>query len=136
MKRLYFGHPINVYDTPLEWHLIGAIVLSTEFVGWDVENPNQMKHNAGYQRGGMIYYFEEVLPICQGGVFLPFRDGKWGQGVYGELKWFFDHGRPIWRISHEGWVERLAKLPPPEDILSVEETRSRIRTPDKKTVPY
>ena len=136
MRRLYFGHPINVYDTPLEWHLIGAIVASTEFLGWEIENPNQPKHEAGYKRTGMSYYFEAVLPTCRGGVFLPFRDGRWGQGVFGEMKWFHDHGHPIWQITHLGHVDRLRTLPAPATILSVEETRARIRTADRQRLAY
>lgn len=144
MKKriLYFGHPVNVYDTSLENHLLISIITSTEFLGWEVENPNQPHHQQAYDalvaagKRGMDHYFERVLPGCDGGVFLAFRDGKWPFGVYGEMEWLFARGKPVWRISPEGWIERLSALPAPSDVLGIDETRARIRTPDERRRPY
>jgi len=137
-KRLYFGHPINIYGTDLETQLLERI--SREFPDWDIENPNQKQHQEGYERWknstgyGMDYFNKEVLPNCQGGVFLPFRDCKLGAGVWKEAKFFADQGLPIWMIAPDGTITPLdlsATLP-----LTVEETRSRIRTSSGETVPY
>jgi len=137
-KKLYFGHPINVYDTTLESALLERI--SVAFPGWEVENPNQKKHDEGYERykretgRPMDYYTIEVLPSCDGGVFLPFRDGAWGAGVFKEAEAIAARGCPIWVISPEGEVRAvdLAKV----RVLSVDETRVRIRDQDRRPLPF
>lgn len=136
--KMYFGHPINVYGTELENNLLD--IISQAFPTWDIENPNQQKHADGYKRymdasgRGMDYYFCEVLPQCQGGIFLPFRDGKYGTGVFGEAKFLSEQGCPVWQIDAEGHISKLDLES--AQVLSVEETRERIRTPDKKSKPY
>jgi len=130
-RKLYFGHPINVYGTELEKRLLDRI--TGAFPEWDIENPNQPSHEAGYQtwkkeRGnGMEYYFQVVLPACGGGIFLPFRDGKWGAGVFGEAQAIARQGGPVWEITHRGIISTVELRE--VRVLSVEDTRSRIRTP-------
>lgn len=133
VKRLYFGHPVNVYGTELQRRLLAAI--TEGFPGWEIENPDQPKHEEGYQRykretgRPMDYYVLEVLPRCDGGVFLPFRDGAWGAGVYQEARALADRGRPIWVIRHDGGsrLQELGRV----RVLSVDETRARVRDGDK-----
>lgn len=137
-KRLYFGHPVNTYDTELEKRLLRKVMGAFPYS--QIVNPNEPQHQEGYERhkrtsgNGMNYFSEEVLPNCHGGVFLPFRDGKWGAGVFKEAQYYSDRGFPIWVINPDGFIDhlRLANVQP----LSVEETRARIRTADGKTIPY
>lgn len=137
-KRLYFGHPINVYSTDLEARLLARIAVA--FPDWEVENPNQKKHDEGYERykretgRPMDYYTVEVLPSCDGGVFLPFRDGAWGAGVYKEAEAIASRGHPVWTITADGEVAALdlAKA----RVLSIEETRARIRDAAGKPLPF
>lgn len=137
-KRLYFGHPINVYSTSLEAALLARIAVA--FPDWEVENPNQKKHDEGYERykretgNGMDYYTIEVLPSCDGGVFLPFRDGAWGAGVFREAEAIASRGCPVWTISPEGEVLAvdLSKV----RVLSVADTRVRIRDAAGKPLPF
>ena len=137
-KVLYFGHPINVYDTDLERSLLHRIGLG--FPGWYVENPNQKKHDEGYARykretgRPMDYYTIEVLPKCHGGVFLPFRDGTWGAGVFKEMEAIAGRGCPIWQISWDGHI--LAARLDTAYVLSVEQTRARIRDAAGNPLPY
>ena len=137
-KRLYFGHPVNTYNTDLEARLIQQI--SEAFPDWEIENPNQKCHQEGYNRwkestgNGMKYFTEQVLPSCQGGIFLPFRDGAWGAGVFKEAKFYSDKGQPIWVIASDGNIMPLELSS--VQSLSVEETRARIRTPSGETTPY
>ncbi len=136
--RMYFGHPVNAYDTELEQRLVRKI--AEAFPMWEIENPNQPKHQERYDQykiatgNGMTYFTEEVLPSCRGGIFLPFRDGKWGAGVFKEAQYYSDRNFPIWSINAEGFVGQLvlANIHP----LSIEETRARIRTSDGKIIPY
>ncbi len=109
--RLYFPHPVNVYDTPLE----GAIITFalSQIPGAEIENPNQPYHQVGYtkyaeraklastQHKGMNYFFDEVLPTCGGCVSLPFLDGRMGLGVAGETKWYVERDLWAWMIHPE-----------------------------------
>ena len=138
LKRLYFGHPINTYNTDLESELLRRI--SRVFPDWEIENPNQKCHQEGYAHwnkttgNGMNYFTERVLPSCHGGIFLPFRDGSWGTGVFKEAKFYTDKRQPIWVIVHDGNIMPfdLSAIQP----LTIEETRIRIRTASGETVPY
>lgn len=130
IPRLYFGHPINVYNTGLEQELLREI--RTQFVGWIVENPNQPHHDEAYMarkksgQNPMGYFFDEVLPECDGGIFMPFRDGKFGAGVAGEAKNLAVRGCSIWQIDHLGNVSQWD----PNDestVLSIDDTRARVR---------
>lgn len=135
---LYFGHPVNTYGTELEQRLMKKIYEA--FPGRRIVNPNMSDHQRGYDRYkaltgcGMDYFNQEVLPSCHGGVFLAFRDGKWGAGVFKEALYYSDRGFPIWRIDPEGFIDHLvlANVQP----LTVEETRDRIRTASGATIPY
>ncbi|MFA5831742.1 MAG: hypothetical protein WC878_08015 [Candidatus Paceibacterota bacterium] len=141
MKRiLYFAHPINTYDTELEQTLIAKIIRM--FPDCVIENPNQKKHREGYRRwkkktgNGMQYYFSEVLPFCDGGLYLPFRDGTWGAGVFGEAKFFVQRNGTSWVWTIDaGALIRLVHL---ESVraLSVSETRARVYDSKGVFLPY
>ena len=140
-KLLYFGHPVNVYGTSLEEGLLAEI--GEAFAGWDILNPSGPEHEEGYQRykregkRGMQYFFQEVLPNCEGGIFLPFLDGMFGKGVAGEAEWLLERNKPVWTISVARECSITRQLLFPENrILSVEETRERIRFPDGSSRPY
>jgi hypothetical protein len=129
-KRLYFGHPVNVYGTELQKFLLDRI--RRGFREWEIVNPDRPEHDGGYARykretgNGMEYYKKEVLPRCHGGVFLPFSDGMWGAGVHLEASTFVERRRRIWIIASHGQIRR-ARSWNEIRVLSVEETRARIR---------
>ncbi len=139
--KIFFSHPVNTYNTPLEAFLLQKI--AEHFPQYDVENPNQPHHQEGYERykrergNGMAYYYEEVLPDCgAGGVHLPFRDGKYGAGVFGEAVRLDRLACPVWSISPEGviteaYVEQMRRY-----ALTAEETRKRVYDPEKGMLPY
>ncbi len=137
-NRIYFGHPINTYDTELETQLLEKIAIV--FPEFDIENPNQRHHQEGYRHwkektgSGMDYYFKKVLPECRAGIFLPFRDGAWGAGIFGEAEFLASHDCPIYQITAEGLISQvnLSEI----WALTIEETRTRIRTAAGETVPY
>lgn len=137
--KIYFGHPINTYDTELEGQLLQRI--SEIFPAWFIENPNEEYHQEGYEfwkrlyGNGMGYYYQEVLPHCSIGVFLLFRDGKWGAGVFGEAKFLYNRGCQIFKINAEGKVTKIHFLDATQ-VLTIEETRKRIRTESGEIVPY
>ncbi|MEX0877370.1 MAG: hypothetical protein WDZ40_00725 [Candidatus Spechtbacterales bacterium] len=143
-RKLYFAHPVNTYDTKLEEILLNAI--AQDFAGWEIENPNQQKHQDGYMRfkeekgNGMLYFVDVVLPACDGGIFLPFRDSKWSAGVAKEAMYFLYKRLPAWQISLKGNLVVTMDLLPrdlaKDKVLSVEETRARLRDTDGNPLPY
>ncbi len=136
---LYFGHPVNTYNTALEEELLCSI--SERFPRVNIETPNTAEHQRSYDEWkkktgrGMDYYFKIVLPKCDGGIFLPFRDGMWGAGVYGEAEFLFGQGKRVWEITHMSSVSSVLELPK-KSKLSVEETRARVYGPDRLMLPY
>ncbi|MBP6886254.1 MAG: hypothetical protein KBC02_03380 [Candidatus Pacebacteria bacterium] len=133
--RLYFGHPVNSYDTELEAYILERV--PRLIPSCTLENPNTVAHQEGYRRSksrtgnGMVYFYECVLPLCDGGVFLPFGDGMWGAGVAGEARYFLMHGMPVWQIRITSKPTRGLILQPVESYsriraLSVGQTRSRL----------
>lgn len=130
---LYFAHPVNTYDTELERVLLARI--HERFPGCHILNPNGPEHAAGYEAKKMRYFFEDILPRCGLCVLLAFSDGKIGKGVYGEAEQMHAAACPTWEILPDGAF--LAWSPDPARMLTVEETRARIRLPDGKTIrPY
>lgn len=120
-RRLYFAHPVNTYNKPLESAVIQLV--RDLFPGDVVENPNQPHHQVGYAKfaerakmsathKGMNYFYDEVLPSCGGCVALPFLDGKMGLGVAGEVHWFVKRNLPVWVIMprKDTTPERLAEF--------------------------
>jgi len=138
-NKIYFGHPINTYGTPLESRLLTEIALA--FPEWEIENPNQEYHQKGCRgceaEGGnpMEYFFDEVLPDCRAGIFLPFRDGMWGYGVFSEAIVLREQECPIWEISPDGTIVPIMDLDGDLE-LSIEETLARILTSLGETIPY
>jgi len=106
--KIYFGHPITIYNTTKESELIERI---QKMFGWfEVENPNQKHHQEGYKRykdkgeRGMNYFFQKVLPNMEAGIFLPFEDGMFGSEVYEEAEFIYKNGKQIHEISQWGKI--------------------------------
>ena len=131
---LYFGHPVNTYDTDLEHALIG--VIGARFPEYLVENPNRPEHQRAYREwkartgNGMDYYYRKVLPNMDAGIFLPFEDGMWGAGVYHEAAFLHSAGKPVWGITWNGMPIFIPSLNP-EFALSIEETKKRVYGPQR-----
>ena len=96
MQKLYFAHPVNSYDKPIE-AAVGKLIQAT-LPEYDIESPNQQQHQDGYEEwkartakdrdnhGAMAYFYEVVMPKCIGTIAMPFLDGCMGLGVAGETK--------------------------------------------------
>jgi hypothetical protein len=133
--RLYFAHPVNVFDEPIEEEM-RALIRNT-FTGIEVEDPNQPHHQANYDawskqitkdgkyHKGMNYYYDVVLPTCHSAIGMPFLDGMFGRGVAGEMAFYVKPGVPVW------WI-----LPPSLDCIELlsENDRKAIATNDSALV--
>tara|TARA_Y100000310_G_scaffold343165_1_gene449586 strand:+ start:2523 stop:2933 length:411 start_codon:yes stop_codon:yes gene_type:complete len=128
IHKIYFGHPISIYNTSKEAELITRI--EQVFANYTVENPNQPHHTQGYQNfkissgNGMLYYYQEVLPKMSAGIFLPFEDGMWGAGTFGEAEFLHELEREIYTIDLAGDI--LDATLDPSKKLSIEDTRARV----------
>lgn len=137
-KKIYFGHPINTYDTELERQLLR--IISLHFPDFSIENPNQKHHQEGYRHyketmgSGMRYFYELILPSCSAGIFLPFRDGKWGAGVFGEARALETEKCRVYEINFLGNI----KSPDLKTViaLNIPETQKRIRNEKGEIIPY
>jgi hypothetical protein len=130
-KVMYFGHPMNVYNTDFEMKLISIIM--KYFPDYTIENPNQPKHQNGcreYEKSfnnPMLYFYSQVLPKTDAGIFLPFPDGKLGAGVFGEASFMESERKPIYEITFDGKISRLKM--DKSRALSIDDTIKRISVP-------
>jgi hypothetical protein len=83
----------------------------------------------------MNYFFNQVLPHCSAGIFLPFQDGKWGAGVAGEANYLMNRNCEVWKIVSTGDIFKLEKVLN-TDVLSIEETRNRILDSQRNLKKY
>lgn len=126
--KIYFGHPINTYDTEEESRLLE--IIQAYFKDYEIENPNQDHHQEGYlgyrkeHGSGMQYFLGIVLPDMDAGVFRAFQDGMLGAGVYKEAEWLESNGKPIFEVNLEGKITPL--ILSEQRRLSVEETKKRV----------
>ena len=109
MSKLYFAHPVNTYKTLLEEAIVQFI--THIFPNDEIENPNQPHHQEGYKayakraqesdtkHRGMNYFYDKVLPECNGCVVMPFLDARLGLGVAGESGWYVKREMPAWFIE-------------------------------------
>ncbi len=133
MGRIYFAHPVNAYNVPVEQAAL-ALIAHT-FPNDVVENPNKPVHSDGYaaeaQRTaknrdthkGMDYFYNEVIlgggdpeKACTSVVAMSFLDGRIGLGVAGEVKCCIEHDLICWGmlpkpgLTTEQVVERLPEF--------------------------
>lgn len=127
-NKLYFGHPVSTYNTSKESELLD--IIRGEFSEHTIVNPNSGTHSLKYSEykqkfgNGMLYYFNEVLPQIDTGVFLPFNDGMFGAGVYKEAEFLYHMQREVFEIDYQGDLQKFE--PNSTRELSVEKTRKRI----------
>ncbi len=130
--KLYFGQPLAAYNSKtVEWLIP---IIQKQFPEWHIENPNQVKHDQGFQRWkqktgiGMDYYYNEVLPTMSGGIFLPFPDGAWSAGAFSEALHLESLGYPVWEITSDGVIKKTTTQNMRlwgGGVLSVQQTRER-----------
>ncbi len=123
-KKLYFAHCILDYGNEIEQKSIDVI----KSFGFDVENPNQPHHQDQYNKKKMKYYLEEIIPSCNGLVYLPSERGI-TSGVYQEITKAILIGMPVYRITRTGIFDNVENIDyeDNDEILTYEETLDYIR---------
>lgn len=110
--NVYYAHPISIYDTHQELRDIALL----NALGFDVVNPNQAEHDAGYKSYGMAY-FTGIVCECDALAFRAFPDGSIPAGVLNEIRVAQEHGKPVFELPSA--VSRRG--------LSVEATREALK---------
>jgi hypothetical protein len=121
---IYFSHPISDFNTEIEQVVERYI---RDFFQEEVENPNQSKHQIGYQRYGMDYY-KGVIDQMDKCVYMRMPSGKIGAGVAKEIKQFFEQGKPVYefnRVTLE--LDEVLEMPDTSQVLSIDETRAEVK---------
>lgn len=111
-KKVYYAHCMAIFNTPQEVRDI----LMLEAMGFEVHNPNNPTDHAGYQRKGMEY-FRKIIQECDIVAFRAYPDFKIPAGIFKEVQWAIDMGKPV--------IELPAKFK--ERGLTVEATVHRLR---------
>lgn len=121
---IYFSHPTTDFNTKIE-NLVEAYI--EEFFEETVENPNQSKHQIGYQKYGMDYY-NNIIKAMDKCVFMRMPNKKLGAGVAKEVQQFFEQGKPVYEfLRNEHVLVEVTEMPSEEEIMSIEETRAEIK---------
>lgn len=125
MKKLYFAHPVNTYNKPIEQKALE--LLAREFPDYAVLNPNAPEHEKAYRKEGMEY-FARMVRSTQAMAVLPFDDGSIGAGIAKEALESLVQGSPVFYLSPPNLeikkLEGLSGLV----ILTVEQTRARLKS--------
>lgn len=126
-SKLHFGHPLSTYGTIVERKLIK--IIKKRFPDYELDNCNQLHHQKAARKSEketgnpMEYFFKEFIPKMALGVFLPYRDGMFGAGVYDEAVQMSKEGKPIFQIDCDGKITEM-RLDNSKK-LSVQETQAR-----------
>ncbi|SFB52474.1 hypothetical protein SAMN03159496_04653 [Rhizobium sp. NFR07] len=124
--RIYLAHPVTDYGTERQAAAIAALrkywaeERSTQPL--EIENPDQPRHQDGYDREGMDY-FKKVVESCDRLAFMRFTDGSIGAGVGREIRWGLLSCFAVYELF-DGWLYHVQYMPTP--ILTVEQTRAKL----------
>jgi hypothetical protein len=119
--RVYFAHPMNTYNTPLEQLCLS--VLQKRQPDWEILNPNTPEFQQECKKEGMPF-FKKLVDTCDVLVALPFADGALGAGVIKEAAWMKEKGGRCWVLYGK---ELLPMEKAHSRLLTVEETRKRLK---------
>jgi len=119
--KLYFAHPVNTYNTPLERAILTLIV--HHFPEAEIVNPNTTEYQKMYaeikaatggthgaHKGMDIFY--HLLEELDGCVSMPFLDCRMGLGVAGETQKTVRAGKSAYLIapSHELTIREIEQF--------------------------
>lgn len=115
---IYFAHPVNTYDTPVEKAVLTLVAHC--FPTAEIANPNTPDQQKAYDakvsatggvhadHKGMEVFYQKVEE-CDSCVAMPFLDRRLGLGVAGETQKALKLGKHAWLVepSHELSAEEL-----------------------------
>lgn len=93
MPKVYYAHPISIYNTPQEQRDVERL----QKLGFEVVNPNSPECDAGYRNGGMEY-FRKIVADCDAIAVRGFLDGSIPAGVAKEVVMAAEAGKPMFEL--------------------------------------
>lgn len=121
--KIYFAHPISIYNTRKESVLIDMIGKTSFLTYPEVLNPNSEYNECQYKKLGMDY-FKSLVDSCDALIIYPFEDGYIGAGIVKEALRAIDSKKRVYYINPMTFsIEEIFKL---TNCLTVEETRERL----------
>lgn len=124
--KIYTAMPVSYYGGAKEAALFNF--LRSE--GFEVRSPNTPADQDGYKQNGMAH-FEGVVRQCDALCFFRFADGSVGAGVAKEIAAALDADVPVYDASGVN-LHRMRGMP--DSVLSVDDTRAKIKCPYEPVV--
>lgn len=131
--KLYFAHPKNTYNTAVERKTMEFLKRNPLFYQYDILNPNSPEHQKECKRlkdaneDYMGYFTGLVSNECKALAMLPFGNGAVGAGIAKEAQQALDEEKPVFYINPETFLVHKVTTLEIFTILSVEETRERLK---------
>jgi len=91
--KAYYAHPVILFGSKLQEKDIESI----KDAGFEIVNPSDKEKQEGYIKYGMDY-FKDLVKESNVVFFRSFFDGSIGQGVYKEINWAIEEGKPIFEM--------------------------------------
>jgi hypothetical protein len=126
--RVYFAHAMVDYNTARE-HYAEETILRYFGRNWEIENPNQPKHQQGYLRFKAEHperefdYWTELAASCSALVFMAMPLGFVGSGVAKEAEAALDHSHAVYEVDRDLFTIKQVSVIGFERCLSMKETR-------------
>lgn len=131
---IYFAHPVNIYNTDIEKKCIELI--NQKFKNCIIINPgddyyqNDFKGYREKNPENYMIYFKNLVEGCSIIVYLPFRDGMIGAGVWYEIHQLSNFVDSIYEINLiDNDINNVSIDYVDQHKLSIDETRIRIKKP-------
>ena len=102
--KIYYAHCVQLYGSQQELRDIDLL----KSLGFEVVNPNLPKHQSGYNKKGMDYFIEDILPYCDGCAFRALPDGSIPAGVGKEVKEMIRAAKPVIELPNfalRNWMD-------------------------------
>src|SRR3989344_3214325 len=125
MDKIYFAHPVNTYNRPIE--LKALELIAKTFPSLEIVNPNAPLHEAAYKKEGMAY-FAKMVRETSAMVILPFDDGSIGAGIAKEALESLVQGSPVFYFEPPSLSVRKLEGLSGFVILTIEQTRVRLKS--------
>ena len=129
---IYFAHPINTYKTDIEKLCIE--IIKNHFPNHSIINPSDDYYQLDFNKfradnpTNYMIYFKYLVDKCSIVVYLPFKDGKIGAGIWYEIHQLIDRSDEIYSIDlNNKSLNKVSIDYVDYNKLSIEETRERIK---------
>lgn len=124
-KIIYFAHPREIYDTPVEKDWMNK--LRKQFPEYVIDNPNQPNHLKHVSKEGEIYYLN-LIKHYDAVIALPLAKNIISNGTSIEIKYGFKIGIPVFIINLE--TKKFERIYPNDfkrfKIMSNNDTEARL----------